>query len=109
MTLIKISPHPLTPKLGSKVKYLNFAITQSVLNIFLGWGSKGQVSTFSEHGHVAYKIKGNHICSNMVANILPSEHPPCPNPWTGDQVNMSSLWDFYGLYRESKVFVLFVL
>ena len=35
--------------------------------------SKGQNSTFSEHGHVAYKIKGDHKCSNMVANILPAD------------------------------------
>ena len=34
-------------------------------------GSKGQSSFFSEHGHVAYETKGNHECSNMVANILP--------------------------------------
>ena len=27
-------------------------------------------STFSEYGHVAYQIKGNDACSNMVANIL---------------------------------------
>ena len=31
---------------------------------------------FSEHGQVAYKIKGNHECSNMVANILPAAPPP---------------------------------
>ena len=31
---------------------------------------KGHISTFSEHGHVANQIKGNHECSNMVANIL---------------------------------------
>ena len=30
----------------------------------------GQKSTFSDHGHVAYQIKGNHEFSNMVANIL---------------------------------------
>ena len=30
----------------------------------------GQISTFSEHGHVAYQIKGNDECSNMQANIL---------------------------------------
>ena len=29
----------------------------------------GRNSTFSEHGHVAYQIKGNHECSNLVANI----------------------------------------
>ena len=26
--------------------------------------------TFAEHDHVAYQIKGNRECSNMVANIL---------------------------------------
>ena len=44
------------------------------------WGSKGCNSTFSEHGHIAYKIKGNHKCSNMVANILPAAPPPSPDP-----------------------------
>ena len=41
-------------------------------------GSKGQNSTFSEHGHVAYQIKGNHGYSNMVANIMPADPPPDP-------------------------------
>ena len=45
-----------------------------------GWG---QNSTFSEHGHVAYQIKENHKCSNMVANILPTD--------PGDGVNRSKL------------------
>ena len=31
-----------------------------------------------EHGHVAYQIKGNQECSNMVANILPADPPPLP-------------------------------
>ena len=35
--------------------------------------SKAQNSTFSEYGHVAYQIKVNHECSNMVANILPAD------------------------------------
>ena len=34
MTVIKILAHPLTPLAGSKVKYLNFVITQSVVDIF---------------------------------------------------------------------------
>ena len=34
------------------------------------WQSKGQISTFSEHGHVAYQIKGNRKYSKMVANIM---------------------------------------
>ena len=42
-----------------------------------GWG---QNSTFSEHGHVAYQIKGNHDCSNMAANILPADPHPPPSP-----------------------------
>ena len=37
----------------------------------LRMGSIGQNLTFSEHSHVAYLIKDNHKCSNMVANILP--------------------------------------
>ena len=49
-----------------------------------GWtwcvGSKGQIATFSEHCHVAYQIKGNQVCSNMVANILPADPPPPPPP-----------------------------
>ena len=44
----------------------------------LGMGSIGQNSTFSEHGHVAYQIKGNHECSIMVANILPAD-PSSPD------------------------------
>ena len=50
----------------------------------LGMGSIGQSSTFSEYGHGAYQIKENHKCSNMVANILPEDHPPptLPPPTT---------------------------
>ena len=36
----------------------------------MGLGSKCQYSTFSEHGHCTYQIKGNHKCSNIVSNIL---------------------------------------
>ena len=32
----------------------------------------GQNIISTEHGHVAYPIKWNHECSNMVANILPA-------------------------------------
>ena len=31
---------------------------------------RGQTSTFSEYGHVAYQIKGNDACSNTVANSV---------------------------------------
>ena len=38
--------------------------------------NKQNKTTLSEHGHVAYQIKENHECSNMVANILPTDPPP---------------------------------
>ena len=47
-----------------------------------GYGSIGQNSAFSEHGHVAYKIKEDHECSNMVVNILRADPPPPPYPPT---------------------------
>ena len=48
--------------------------------------AKGQNSTFTEHGHVAYQIKGNHECSTMVANILPTDpYPPLPTTTTLQQ------------------------
>ena len=47
-----------------------------------GVGSKGQNSTFSEPVHVAYKIKWNHECSNLVANIMPANRLlPDPGVW----------------------------
>ena len=56
-----------------------------------GVRSVGQKSLFSEHGHVAYQIKENLKCSNMVATILPTDplHPPPPPPDPGDRVNRS--------------------
>ena len=41
-------------------------------------GIKCQNSKFSEYGYLAYQIKRNHKCSNMVANILPAD--PLPGP-----------------------------
>ena len=41
-----------------------------------GMGSIGQKSTYSEHGHVSYQIKGNDRFSNMLANILHADPPP---------------------------------
>ena len=43
-------------------------------------GVKGTNITFAEHGHVAYQIKGNRECSNMVTHILPAAPPLPPNP-----------------------------
>ena len=39
----------------------------------LGMVSIGLNLTFLEQGNVAYQIKGNHECTNMVANILPAD------------------------------------
>ena len=47
-----------------------FDCRPALLPMTLWFGSVGQNSTFSEHGYVAYQIKGNHECSNMVTNIL---------------------------------------
>ena len=39
-----------------------------------GWGGS-QNKTFSEYGYVAYQIKADNVCSNMVAIILPTDTP----------------------------------
>ena len=50
----------------------------------LGMGSVVQNSTFLEHGYVAYQIKENQECTNIVANILPTD--PLPHrPWVWGQ------------------------
>ena len=46
-----------------------------------GGGQSVKIHFFSEHGHVAYQIKGNDACSNMVANILTADPSPPPDPW----------------------------
>ena len=60
------------------------------------WGSKGLISTFSGQGHVAYQIKGNHKCSNMVAIILLADPPPHPDP--GDKVKIQLLQNMVILF-----------
>ena len=52
----------------------------------LRMGSDGQNSTFSEHGHVAYQIKEDHECSNMVARRPP---PDLGNGVSWSQFNIS--------------------
>ena len=41
----------------------------------LGFGGRGQNYFFSEYGYVVYQIKADNACSNMVANILPTDTP----------------------------------
>ena len=57
----------------------------------LGLGSKGQNSTFSEHGHVAYQIKWNHECSNMKAYISRRPPPHRPRGWVKIQLLLNNL------------------
>ena len=45
----------------------------------LGMGSVGQNSTFSEHGHVTYHIKGNHRIQQHGSKYF--AHTPSPSPW----------------------------
>ena len=59
--------------------------------------SIGQKSTFSEHDHVAYQIKGNHECSNMVANILHSDPPPPPPRTIGKIVSKDQIQLFQNM------------
>ena len=40
-----------------------------------GGGFGAKIKLFSEYGHVAYQIKADNVCSNMVANILPTDTP----------------------------------
>ena len=44
------------------------------LDGFRGW-DRGQNSYFLDHGHVAYQIKWNQECSNIIATILPADNP----------------------------------
>ena len=38
-------------------------------------GTEAKINLFSEHGHVPYQTKAEEGCSNMVANILPTDTP----------------------------------
>ena len=61
----------------------------------LGMGSVGQNSTSSEHGRVAYQIKENQECRNIVANILPAE-PPSPQTLGMGSVGQNSTFSEHG-------------
>ena len=36
-------------------------------------GAEAKIELFSKYGHVAYQINADDVCSNMVANILPTD------------------------------------
>ena len=61
---------------------------RSVSHLLHGLRRWGQNSTFSKPDHVAYQIKENHECSNMVAPPPPPPSPP-PHPlgmWSIGQI-----------------------
>ena len=60
----------------------------------------GRNSTFSDHGHVAYQIKENQECSNMVANI--ARRPPPPDPGDGISRSNSTFSDMVMLHIKLK-------
>ena len=119
------SPHPLALGFGSKDQNSTLSENGHVAYIKLkesrmqqhgskyfarspphdprGWGKKVKfnfVRTWSEHGHVAYQIKGHYECSNMVANILLAERkpplppPPPPEPGSGSTGQNSTFSKF---------------
>ena len=48
----------------------------------LRMGSVSRNLAFSEHGNSVYQSKKKHKCSsNMVANVLPTDPYPLPQPW----------------------------
>ena len=64
-----------------------------------GGGVKRQNQTFSEYGHVAYQIKGNGACNNMVANILPAA--PFHRPW-GWESKLNFVQNYIGWVKRTK-------
>ena len=65
-------------------------------------GSKGQNSTFLEHSHVAYHIKENKECSNMEANILPTNPTIPPTLGMGSQGQNSLFQNMIMLHINLK-------
>ena len=59
-------------------------------------GSVGNNSTFSELVHVAYQIQGNRDCSNMVANILPTDPPNHPSTLGMGSIGQNSTLSEHG-------------
>ena len=41
----------------------------------LGVGVETKIKLFFKYGYVAYQMKANDTCSNMVANVLPTDTP----------------------------------
>ena len=61
---------------ASNMQHLKRDYSLKVWGRLRGWGwDPGQNLTSLEYGHVAYQIKADDKCSNMIANILPTDTP----------------------------------
>ena len=67
--------HIKLKKITNAATWYQIFCAQTPIPLTLRMGSVGQNSPLSEHGHVAYQIKENHECSNMVRNILLTDSP----------------------------------
>ena len=67
--------HIKLKKITNAAIWYQIFCAQTPIPLTLRMGSVGQNSPLSEHGHVAYQIKENHECSNMVPNILLADSP----------------------------------
>ena len=65
-----------------------------------GWG-RGQKPTVSEYGHVAYQIKENDACSNMVANMSPAD--PLDSGGVGGGVRIQLFQNMVMLHKIIKL------
>ena len=57
MAVSKFTPPPLTPPKGSKVKYLNFAITKAIVNIFAEILHTGRAAIDMKHIKRDFSLK----------------------------------------------------
>ena len=57
MAVSKFYPTPLTPRKGSKVKYLNFAITKAIVNIFAGILLAGRTAIDMKYINRSFSLK----------------------------------------------------
>ena len=57
MAVSKFYPTPLTPPKGSKVKYLNFAITKAIINIFAEFLRAGRAAIDMKHIKKDFSLK----------------------------------------------------
>ena len=67
-----------------------------------GDGVSCQNSFFTEHGHVAYQIKKNYECSNMVANFASRPQIPQDHKVWGQNVKIQLFQNIVMLHIKLK-------